>query len=135
MKIIKLIFGVCIFTNFSCNNPQKLARSISKLDIPKEATIEYFNSTSQSNGDNETYIVLKIDSINFERLKTECIKKQYIQLPTNKIQFDNLQLKYFDNIKGGGMYKILTEKSDIKHYTIVILNIINNRIIIYNSFI
>jgi hypothetical protein len=91
--------------NLPPRTPQKVARIVSGLSIPRDAKImEFKDEWNKFNGNGFSFITLHLDDESFNKIYQESKSLHFDQLPLNDSIYG--PLKDFANSKVSGFYKI-----------------------------
>ncbi|MHB1380793.1 MAG: hypothetical protein ACYC5A_10090 [Thermoleophilia bacterium] len=137
------VIGYISFYPFDCDNlppktAQKTARRISGLNVSQNVEIIHFEHTDNDfNGDYSNEIVLQLSSAQINELREEWNQKGYDDEPFTYPDPENVQAQesedYIANNIASSDETVYWRKRTQQYLSIVILNMSNNRLIIYES--
>ena len=131
MVVIALLitYMLCV-DNLPPRTPQKVARIISGLSIPRDAEIlEFKDEWNNFNGDGFSFIVLQLDDESFKEVYQESKSLQFDHLPLS----DSIHgpLKDFWNKNKVGLYKVEIDNRKSMSFSGTLLSEKNNTIAVY----
>ncbi|PZX56804.1 hypothetical protein [Algoriphagus chordae] len=130
LVIALLITYMVYIDNLPPRTPQKVARIISGLSIPRDAEIlEFKDEWNNFNGDGFSFIVLQLDNESFKEVYQESKSLQFDHLPLS----DSIHgpLKDFSNKNKVGLYKVEIDNRKSMSFSGTLLSEKNNTIAVY----
>jgi hypothetical protein len=116
--------------NLPPRTPQKVARLVSGLSIPRGAkVIEYNEQWNDFNGNGYSLIVLKIEEKSFEKIFQEAKLLNFKMLPITEDIYE--PFNELANEIRNGVYKIDIDKEGSMSFSGTIINYDNYSIIVY----
>lgn len=82
-------------------------------------------------GDGYSLVIMKLSPGVERDLQRQCVKKHYSKLPIKEILPDDTIYDYIDKNDSSGYYLLDIEEEDNRNYTLVILDLSNDELIVY----
>ncbi|REG74751.1 hypothetical protein [Algoriphagus antarcticus] len=125
-----MISYVIWIDNLPPRTPQKVARIVSGLSIPRDAEIlEFKDEWNNFNGDGFSLIILHLDNESFNNIYQESKLLQFDQLPLNDSIYG--PLKDFANREVNGFYKIIIHDKNSMSFSGTVLSEKSNTVAVY----
>ncbi|GMQ30628.1 hypothetical protein [Algoriphagus confluentis] len=138
-KIIILIFGILIvilavyiffYDSLPPRTPQKIARLISGLHVPRDARVEkYEEQWNAFNGNGYSLIILSLEKEAFNKIYNRAKSLNYQELPIKEVL--NGPINSFLPKKSNGIYEVQFSNKENMSYSISLLNNVDNTLLIY----
>lgn len=134
MIVITLVIAllIVVYAFFLRRTPYTISEIFTGYKIPKTLSIVQFKDEWNQNGDGESFIIFTIPSKEQLKLENNCIQKQYDKLPIKEDLPDNFIYNYINKTDSLGYYHLNVDKSDNRNYSVVILNLNEHKLLIYN---
>lgn len=134
ITIIFIVLGTTVYYLFLRRTPYTIASSIADFKVPTSLTIEQFQDNWANNpgGDGESFILFSFQESEREKLTDACKGNSYKSLPIKEILPDNFIYNYMNQENQSGFYKLDKDKKDERSYQLTILNLQENKLIVYN---
>ena len=130
ITIALITFYLIMIDSLPPRTPQKIARIVSGLSIPRDADIlEFKDEWSSFNGNGFTFCVLRLDSKSFNRIYQESKSLRFEALPLNDSIYGPLRV--FSDGKLSGLYKIEIDEKNSMSFSGTIICKESNTIAVY----
>ncbi|GIV28660.1 MAG: hypothetical protein N3F62_08070 [Bacteroidia bacterium] len=128
-----ILIGTIVYYLFLKRTPYSIASNIAGFKVPTSLTVEQFqdNWINNPGGDGELFILFSFQESEKENLVTACKMNNYKPLPINDTLPDNFIYRYIKKENQSGFYKLEKDREDKRNYQITILNLQENKLIIY----
>jgi len=134
ITIILIILGTTVYYLFLKRTPYNIASNIAGFKVSTSLPVEQFQDNWSNNpgGDGESFILFSLQESEKEKLVNDCKINNYKPLPIKDILPDNFIYRYVKKENQSGFYKLYKDKKDERNYQITVLNLHDNKLIVYN---
>ncbi len=134
ITIILIILGTTVYYLFLKRTPYNIASNIAGFKVSTSLQVEQFQDDWSNNpgGDGESFILFSLQESEKEKLVNDCKINNYKPLPIKDILPDNFIYRYVKKENQSGFYKLYKDKKDERNYQITVLNLHENKLIVYN---
>lgn len=132
--LIVIALGTAAYYIFLRRTPYTIASNITGFKVPTSLTVEQFQDDWANNpgGDGESFILFSFQESEKEKLADACKINNYKPLPIKDTLPDNFIYRYVKKENQSGFYKLDKDKRDERNYQITVLNLQENKLIVYN---
>lgn len=132
--LIVIVLSTTVYYFFFRRTAYTIASNITNFKVSTSLKVEQFQDdwANNPNGDGESFILFSFNEKDKENLVNACKKNNYKLLPIKDTLPDNFIYKYIQKENQTGFYKLNKDKKDERSYTIAVLNLLENKLIVYN---
>lgn len=114
--------------------PYTVASIITGFKVPTSFHVEEYRDEWSNNlsGDGESFVVFSFTDEDEPLLEKNCKLNGYKILPLTEVLPDNTLNNYIVGKKQVGYYKLEVDEKDERSYQIAILNLHENKLVVYN---
>lgn len=131
--IVVLAMYIFFYDSLPPRTPQKVARLISGLDVPRDArVVKYEEQWNDFNGNGYSLIILSLEKETFNKIYSRAKSLNFEELPIKEILYGPINSILPE--KSGGVYEIQFSNKENMSYSISLLSKADNTLLIYVAF-
>lgn len=134
ITLILIILGTTVYYLFLKRTPYTIASNIAGFKVSKSLIVEQFQDDWANNpgGDGGSFILFSFQESEKKKLEDACKVNNYKLLPIKDTLPNDVIYKYIKKENQSGFYKLEKDKNDERNYQIIVLNLLENELIVYN---